>query len=88
VFDRKNRLHVAMQKIMEEEGITPEEFRLPHSPDLGTTGGMRKVLLVPEGMKLIGIAADEFNEGRLKATIAFTLPAGAYATVVLAEIIK
>ncbi|MFH0830009.1 MAG: tRNA pseudouridine(13) synthase TruD [Candidatus Aenigmatarchaeota archaeon] len=88
VFDKKNKLHVEMQKIMEEAGITLKEFKLPHSPDLATTGGMRKVLLVPEELKLIDIVADEFNEGKLKATISFTLPAGAYATVVLAEIIK
>lgn len=88
VFDEHNKLHVEMKKIMTEMGITLEEFRLPHSPELATTGGTRKMLLVPEGMKLVEIAPDEFNEGKLRATISFSLPAGAYATVVLQEITK
>ncbi len=85
-FDSGNELHKEMKKAMESGGITLDSFRLPHSPELATTGGTRKVLLVPEGMELAEVAPDEFNEGKLKVKIRFSLPAGAYATVVLEHI--
>ncbi len=88
VFNERNKLHAEMQKVMDEMKIKLEDFRLPRSPELATTGGTRKVLLVPANLKVSGIGVDEFNEGKMKVIIEFSLPAGAYATVVLNELMK
>ena len=88
VFDDSNELHREIQRIMEQMGFSLEDFRLPRSPELATTGGTREVLLMPQEMKDVEVAKDEINDGKLKATVEFTLPAGAYATVVLAELMK
>jgi len=88
VFDNENKLHVEMKRILEEKGLSLDEFKLPHSPELATNGGTRKVMLVPERLKLIELAKDELNEGKFKIKICFSLPAGAYATIVLEELMK
>jgi len=88
VFDDGNELHREIQRTMEQMGFSLEDFRLPRSPELATTGSAREVLLVPQEMKVVEVTKDEINEGKMKATVEFTLPAGAYATVVLAELMK
>jgi tRNA(Glu) U13 pseudouridine synthase TruD len=73
---------------MEEEGVKLEHFKLPTMPELAMSGSQRELLLAPKGLKVIEIIKDEFNEGKLAAKIAFELPSGAFATTVLAEIMK
>ena len=73
---------------MKREGIKQEDFSLPRSPELAVTGSQRQILLVPKGMKTIDVKEDDFNPGKMKAVISFELPPGAYATVVLTEVMK
>lgn len=87
-IDTKNEIHKKIIEIMERENIELEDFKLPHSPELATTGSQRPMLLIPKDLEMVEIAEDEFNEGRRRATVSFELPSGAYATVVLAEIMK
>ena len=88
VFDDKNPLHREMQRIMEEMGIGLDEFKLPRAPELATSGSSRQALLIPKELKVSEVGPDDFNEGKMKVTVEFTLPAGAYATIVLAELMK
>ncbi len=77
-----------IMEIMKREGIEQSAFKMPHAPELATSGSSRNFMLVPKNLKIDDIADDDFNPGKLKAVISFELPAGAYASVVLAEVLK
>lgn len=87
-LDMDNPLHKKISGILEREGIMLADFKLPHSPELATTGSTRQMVLMPRGLRIIEISDDDFNSGKTKATIGFELPAGSYATVLLAEVMK
>jgi tRNA pseudouridine13 synthase len=65
--------------VLQEEGVSPEDFRVPANPGLGSRGAMRAALLrVSPGWRIEGGSA----------LLEFFLPAGSYATVVLREYMK
>jgi tRNA pseudouridine13 synthase len=67
------------RSILREEGILPENFRIPENPDLGSRGTRRAALChVKPQIRVL--------ENR--AELQFTLPKGSYATVVLREYMK
>lgn len=70
------------REVIAASGLAPEAFRSPH---LGKVRGARRPLRVrPEAVELAG-GADEFGP---HVTVAFTLPAGSFATVFLRELMK
>lgn len=70
------------QAVFAAAGLAPGDFRGPH---LGKVRGARRPLRVrPEAVELAG-GADEFGP---HVTVAFTLPAGSFATVFLRELMK
>ena len=76
------------KRILEEEGAKLEEFKVAEMPEVSSKGARKEIVLIPEKMKLIEIAKDEFNEGKLCAKISFELTKGNYATTVLRELMK
>jgi tRNA pseudouridine13 synthase len=66
--------------ILESEGIDPDRFRLPATPELASKGAWRPVV-VPEPP----IALDPLDDG---VRFRFALPKGTYATVLLREFLK
>jgi tRNA pseudouridine13 synthase len=67
------------RSILREEGISPESFRVPENPDLGSRGTRRAALChVKPQIRVVE------NQAELQ----FTLPKGSYATVVLREYMK
>ncbi|MEM5804547.1 MAG: tRNA pseudouridine(13) synthase TruD [Candidatus Aenigmatarchaeota archaeon] len=75
-----------IKKILEKEGVKIQDFRMLGMPELACTGSERKVMLVPKDLKIEEIADDDFNDSKKKVTISFSLPSGAYATVVLNKV--
>jgi tRNA pseudouridine13 synthase len=76
------------KKVLEEEGIALKDFQIKSFAELSSKGSRKKIVLVVHEPELLEIAADELNEGRLKARIRFWLDKGNYATTVLAELMK
>jgi tRNA pseudouridine13 synthase len=76
------------KKVLAKEGFGLSDFKIKVIPELSSKGMRKKIVLFPQDLKLLGIAPDEFNEGKLKATVSFALEKGAYATVVLKELTK
>lgn len=74
--------------ILEEEGVTPEQFKVRGAPELSLKGGLRTALSPLKDFCLHEISRDEFNLHKKKAVISFTLQRGSYATIVLREIMK
>ena len=68
------------QKIIDEEGVTLEEFKVPKMPKLGSHGLRRAIRF-----KIWDASAKATDEGVL---VEFSIPKGCYATAVLREIMK
>ncbi len=68
------------QKIIDEEGVTLEEFKVPKMPKLGSHGLRRAIRF-----KIWDATAKPTDEGVL---VEFSIPKGCYATAVLREIMK
>jgi tRNA pseudouridine13 synthase len=65
--------------VLQDEGVTPEDFRIKEKTDLGSRGARRPALL--EVIPSVNV------EGGC-ANLQFFLPSGSYATVVLREYLK
>ncbi len=76
------------RKVLEEEGVKPEDFYIKAFPQISSKGARKTILLFPGDLKLEEIADDEYFEGALKAKISFKLEKGNYATTVLRELMK
>ncbi len=68
------------QKVLDEEEVTLEEFKVPKMPKLGSHGLRRAVRF-----KIWDASAKTTDEGVL---VEFSIPKGCYATAVLREIMK
>lgn len=87
-LDEDNPLHRKILDILKKDKIKLSDFAVKGMPELKCFGSERDFLLFPKGLKLLGIADDEFNAGKKALQISFQLPKGSYATVVLKEIMK
>ena len=69
--------------VLGREQMTLDSLRVPGAPQIHFEPEERPILIVP-GKLLVGAARpDELNRGRLRVNVAFTLPPGAYATLVV-----
>ena len=74
------------RKVLEDEAIEPDNFRIENMPELSSKGTTRPVLL-PVDLKA-ELSDDELTPGQLKVKLNFFLPKGSYATVLLREYMK
>jgi len=65
-----------IKKILKEEQINLDEFRLKRMPEISEPGMLRDALVFPKGFKIIDVKDNI-------AKVEFTLDKGSYATVVL-----
>jgi len=76
-----------IEKILEDEGIRVEDFRIKSMPELSSEGAERARVAKADGLEW-EFADDDINEDKLKCTLKFALPKGAYATVLINEVLK
>jgi tRNA pseudouridine13 synthase len=73
--------------ILEQENITPEDFRCDNMPEVGAPGGVRATLT-----PLLDLNTEEMNESSdgddFSMRFSFMLRKGSYATVALREFLK
>jgi len=74
------------RRILEEEGIRTEKFRVNEISRISGRGGLRAVLTPVQGFKLNDTSASDNRESQ--AELSFMLLRGSYATVLLREIMK
>jgi tRNA pseudouridine13 synthase len=78
-----DRIQRAALSVLGREGMTLESLRVPDAPQVHFDAEERPLFAYP-GKLLVGEAKpDELNKGKLRVNVAFTLPPGAYATLVL-----
>lgn len=82
---RPGRVGELLERILAEEGVAPQQFELPHTPDISSAGAWRPATLA---LPPIGITPDRTPEGGDGVWFRFALPKGAYATVLLREFLK
>ncbi|MEM0359947.1 MAG: tRNA pseudouridine(13) synthase TruD [Candidatus Diapherotrites archaeon] len=76
------------RKVLEREGVCFADFRIEKLGECSSRGARRKILIVPEKMRLLETGEDKVFNGKKYFTVSFELEKGAYATVLLKEILK
>ncbi len=73
----------AALSVLAREEMTLQSLRVPGAPQIHFDHEERPLLVVPGKLVVGESRPDELNRGRLKVNVAFTLPPGAYATLVV-----
>jgi tRNA pseudouridine13 synthase len=76
------------RELLEEEGISLEDFRIPSLPELASRGAKRRALLDPLPDLRWEVEEDGLHPRKRLSRLEFALPMGSYATVLLREFMK
>ena len=77
----------AMLHELDRAGITADDVRRESVPGMFWKEEQREALIKPGDVADIELRPDEMHEGRVMATLAFSLPRGAYATMMLKRLV-
>ncbi|MGZ6124685.1 MAG: tRNA pseudouridine(13) synthase TruD, partial [Myxococcales bacterium] len=69
------------------QGLQLEDLRVPETPQLFFKHEERPLFVVPGKLRVNEPRPDELNRGRMKVNLSFTLPPGAYATLVVRRVL-
>jgi len=73
----------AYETLLKKDGITLRDFAIKQFPNLVTSSPKRQSFMVAEGFRTTDYSEDEFNKGKMKQAMEFSLPKGSYATLVI-----
>ncbi len=73
----------AALSVLARERMTLESLRVPGAPQIHFDHEERPLLVLPGKLVVSEAQRDELNRGRLRVNVAFTLPPGSYATLVV-----
>lgn len=76
------------KKILEEEDIYVENFKITAMPERAMRGELRAALVPLKSFSLDEISRDTTNSSKHKAKLSFMLHRGSYATILLRELMK
>ncbi|MGB9671674.1 MAG: tRNA pseudouridine(13) synthase TruD [Candidatus Bathyarchaeales archaeon] len=76
------------KKILEEEGVSQENFKIGCIPEISSKGELRTIIAPLRGFSLNEILKDSANPSKSAVKLQFMLLRGSYATVLLREIMK
>ncbi|MFB6181160.1 MAG: tRNA pseudouridine(13) synthase TruD [Candidatus Nanohalobium sp.] len=85
---KDNRPENIIEEVMEEEGVSQEDFRLREMPELRSEGSYRRAFADFRNFEVLDIGEDDLNMARNRMRVKFDLPKGCYATVLLRELMK
>ena len=85
---KDNRPENMIDDILDEEGVSQEDFRLQDFPELRSEGTFRRAFADFRNFEIMDIDEDDLNMSQNKMTVKFDLPKGCYATVLLREVMK
>jgi len=80
------RVRDAALGALRAQGLTPEQLRVPDSP-LFFKHEERPLFVRPGKLRVHPPRPDELNRGKRKVNLSFTLPPGAYATLVVRRVL-
>jgi tRNA pseudouridine13 synthase len=76
-----------LEAVLAEEGLRPEQMKVKGSRDLFFSKGERSALCLPHDLEH-GAEPDDLNRGRTKLLLAFELPRGCYATLIVKRVTR
>ncbi len=76
------------KRILEEENVTADKFKISAMPRISSSGGLRAALMGIMDFHVEKPCDDETNKAAKAASLGFKLRKGCYATVVLRELMK
>lgn len=85
---KDNKPENMIEDILEEEGVSQEDFRLQDFPELRSEGSFRRAFADFRNFEVLEIEEDDLNMTQNKMRVKFDLPKGCYATVLLREVMK
>ena len=77
------RVERAALSVLAREDMTPASLAVPGTPEIHFEPEERPLVVHPGRLALGEAQPDELNRDRLRVNVAFTLPPGAYATLVV-----
>jgi tRNA pseudouridine13 synthase len=77
------RVRRAALSVLEREDMTLADLRVKEAPQIHFDHEERPLVVLPGKLVVGDPRRDEANRGRLRVNVAFTLPPGAYATLVV-----
>jgi tRNA pseudouridine13 synthase len=77
------RIERAALAVLEREDMTLASLAVPETPEIHFDPEERPLLVFPGRLAVGEARPDELNRGRFRVNVAFTLPPGAYATLVV-----
>jgi len=80
------RLWSATDRVLDREGIKQQDLNFRRYPRVRFRSFLRNVAVFPESLKVGPAEPDEKSKSRLKLTLAFALPKGSYATMLIKRI--
>ena len=75
-----------IERLLQQEGITPRDFIIKQIPELTIEGEPRHIVVPVIDLHLGTPQDDELNPGQKKLAMMFTLPKGSYATMLMKRI--
>jgi tRNA pseudouridine13 synthase len=81
------RVQAAALGALKAQGLSLGDLRVPETPQLFFKHEERPLFVVPGKLRVNEPRRDELNRGRLKVNLSFTLPPGAYATLVVRRVL-
>lgn len=82
-----HRVRDAALGALKSQGLALDDLRVPETPQLFFKHEERPLFVVPGKLRVNEPRRDELNRGRLKLNLSFTLPPGAYATLVVRRVL-
>ena len=76
------------REILEEEHLSPKEFKVPSMPQISASGGLRPILAPIVNLSIQETPQESANESKQSLMLNFMLHRGSYATVLLREFMK
>ena len=77
------RVERAALSVLSRDGMKLADLAVPGTPEIHFDHEERPLAVVPGRLAVGEAKRDELNEGKLRVNVAFTLPPGAYATLVV-----
>ncbi|MDA3855177.1 MAG: tRNA pseudouridine(13) synthase TruD [Candidatus Woesearchaeota archaeon] len=75
-----------VSKMIQEDNLTFENFKLPSMPELKLTDVKRDIRIFPKDLTIQETSDDDLNENKKKVIITFDLGSGQYATNVVKQL--
>jgi len=76
------------KQVLEEERVTPQDFKVPLMPEISSSGGLRTALTPLIDLNIEKPSKDNANPEKHMLSLSFSLRKGSYATTILREFMK